>query len=274
VTQPTQQQDEPTCGVECADPHGPCDRCARLATEDLAAIPELHARLGASSAIVGRTGSPRMGALNLRGPAAPGPVTIRLVPVWQTRRVRRTAIICAGAGAIAVESAPPVLLPIPDRLTWERAPVVDGHGDQVLVPDGDQHGTTPLAGLLSDWVDDAREVLGLAGPRGRSVTAMAEWLSLQMDRLLRRHPDPAGLCAEIRRAVHAARRLLDDYDPRPTLLPGITCPSCDRLTLWQMPGEDRIECGSCETRYLPDDERITDQLPNRTADTTEVARAC
>lgn len=120
---------------------------------------------------------------------------------------------------------------------------------------GDQIGQLSVATVLDSWVRDWRETRdmreALPDP---TVPALGRWLTDRLDWACSDHPAVDEFAAEIRNLHRVVRTVVGVNDIRPEHL-DVPCRRCDLLDLHRLPGQDRVECGSCgdlltEEEYL------------------------
>jgi hypothetical protein len=170
----------------------------------------------------------RLGALNLIGPAATGPVRDTLIPAIRSW----TTTVDVGDVAVVV---------------WHRGLARDGNGDPVWVPAGDQVGPVPTAAFLDEWVGDWAELRGRReyGPQ-RTVPLMAGWLRARVDWACDHHPAVVDFATELISAVCAVRAALN-VSRRPTWYDKV-CAQCKLLALYRRDANAAyIECRNCGT---------------------------
>lgn len=109
----------------------------------------------------------------------------------------------------------------------------------------DQLGRLSVASVLYSWTQDWRDVRdrGELGPFP-AVTLMVSWLLDRLEWACDEHPAIDDFAAEIRDLASVLRRTVGAGEDRPERL-DVPCRRCDLLDLHRLPGEDRVECGSC-----------------------------
>lgn len=142
---------------------------------------------------------------------------------------------------------------------WQKRPKteeVDGKIKPVLGPAGDQIGYQSVLTLLDSWVRDWRETRAksehLPLPAGPS---MITWLRNRLAWACQEHPAVDAFDQEMRELRSALRKVCGASEVKPELL-DVPCRRCDGLDLHRLPGEDRVECGSCGLRLTEDEYRI------------------
>ena len=118
----------------------------------------------------------------------------------------------------------------------------------------DQVGHISVATLLDSWVRDWIDVLGLRETPPALVGTMAGWLTNRIDLGSKDHPAIDDFAAEIRDLLQTLRRTVGTSEVRPEHL-DVPCRRCDLLDLHRLPGEDRVECGSCGDLLTEDEYR-------------------
>lgn len=109
----------------------------------------------------------------------------------------------------------------------------------------EQVGYLSTATVLDLWVRDWRDVLDLnEGLPKPTVANLSLWLTNRLDRACADHAAVDEFAGEIRDLARSIRRAVGISEIRPEQL-DIPCPRCDLLDLHRLPGEDRVECGSC-----------------------------
>lgn len=209
-------EDKPRCGLRCAriTDKGICDRCTRLTAEDLEAMDGLEAEVrerlyeAQSNAMGDRVSGSRERPLGFS--------------------VDALSLI----GAVNDPSAP------------------------MRVRNGDeQHQVGPLP-MLDSLSTQAYRVADERGFTYHSFTYPKVSVALVAAFLLNHHPwtvqQPWAdeYAFEVRGCAHEARRLCGLYDAPVDIKVGVPCSraGCDALALYEIPGEDRIECGACHKR--------------------------
>ena len=151
-------------------------------------------------------------------------------------------------------------LPLPlDPLDLTMPARVGGvHEDvnpQTGLPYGDQVGYVSVATLLDSWVRDWRDTLrpqeGLPRP---NVRHLGIWLTHRLDDACDRHPAVDEFAHEMRDLLAAIRRVNGRTEVRPEHL-DVPCRRCDLLDMHRLPGQDRVECGSCGDLLTEDEYR-------------------
>ncbi|BAC73246.1 hypothetical protein AQJ43_23650 [Streptomyces avermitilis] len=123
-----------------------------------------------------------------------------------------------------------------------RQPVTDAR---------DQTGETPFLALLESWCQAVSEERALDHVK-TNVTAMTAMLTAHLPWICDQ-PWVVEFAEEIRALVHTVQRITMTQ-PRKELLRGVTCPSCEGLTLVRhFPGDWSAECALCPSVRL--DER-------------------
>lgn len=122
-------------------------------------------------------------------------------------------------------------------------------------PLGDQVGLLSVATVLDSWVRDWRDVRGKGeGLPGPTVVELGQWLAVRLDDACDDHPAIDEFADEMKALGHQLRRAVGRFEIRPEHL-DVPCRRCDLMDLHRLPGEDRVECGSCgdlltEDEYL------------------------
>ncbi|MBL1104923.1 hypothetical protein JK361_10005 [Streptomyces sp. 5-8] len=115
----------------------------------------------------------------------------------------------------------------------------------------DQVGSVPFLEVLWSWCEAVTEERGLT-PVRRDVTSMTGRLTKHLDWICEQSW-VADFAEEIRDLVRTSQRITMT-EPRRELLGGVTCPSCEGLTLVRyFPGDWAAECRLCPSVRL--DER-------------------
>jgi hypothetical protein len=210
-----------------------------------AALPAGPTAAAADGARVSGTATPRppipVERLDLTGDATPH-VTEPLTPLVRTWRD-------PGADPIPVTVAGQIVW----VGVWHRATALDDTGRPILVPLGDQIGDLPPRVLLEQWVIEWRAQRGWRtgdDPTAHTIDGYAAWLLTRLDWALHEHPALPDFAAEMRTLASRLRTAAGHTEPRPDRerFAGVTCRNdqCDvRGALYQVPGEDWIECGAC-----------------------------
>ena len=81
-------------------------------------------------------------------------------------------------------------------------------------------------------------------PPGATVVELAGWLGNRLDWACSLHPAVDEFALEIRELHRTIQRTVGVNDVRPEHL-DVPCRRCDLLDLHRLPGQDRVECGSC-----------------------------
>lgn len=112
-------------------------------------------------------------------------------------------------------------------------------------PHLDQTGQVSVATRLDAWVQDWRDVLGLnEGLPRPDVKHLTAWLLNRLEDACDGHPAIDDFAFEMRELASVLRRTVGASEVKPEHL-DVPCRRCDLLDLHRLPGEDRIECGSC-----------------------------
>jgi hypothetical protein len=132
----------------------------------------------------------------------------------------------------------------------------------------DQAGETPFLEVLWGWCEAVTEERGLT-PIRRHVTAMTARLTAHLGWICEQ-PWVADFAQEIGDLVRACQRITLT-EPRRELLRGVTCPSCDGLTLVRyFPGDWAAECTLCPSVRL--DSRDYQQLVQQASQAVSTPR--
>jgi hypothetical protein len=119
----------------------------------------------------------------------------------------------------------------------------------------DQIGQLPVAAVLDSWVRDWLEVLNLNESHPTPlVFFLAVWLSNRLDKACDTHAAIDDFAREIRDLAAQLRRTVGVTEVRPEHL-DVPCRRCDLLDLHRLPGQDRVECGSCGDLLTEDEYR-------------------
>jgi len=109
----------------------------------------------------------------------------------------------------------------------------------------DQTGQVSVATILDLWVRDWRDVRdrgeGLPTP---TVLELTRWLGNRLEWACDDHPAVDEFANEMRDLRRILRSFVGVNEIRPEHL-DVPCRRCDLLDLHRLPGEDRVECGSC-----------------------------
>ncbi|MFE4918989.1 hypothetical protein [Streptomyces sp. NPDC056661] len=112
----------------------------------------------------------------------------------------------------------------------------------------DQVGETPFLAVLEGWCDVVTQERGL-NPVKRHVTAMTARLTAHLPWIVEQ-PWVGDFAEEIADLVRTCQRITLT-EPRRELLRGVTCPSCESLTLVRyFPGDWAAECTQCASVRL------------------------
>ncbi|MFD8072179.1 hypothetical protein ACFV3E_05950 [Streptomyces sp. NPDC059718] len=112
----------------------------------------------------------------------------------------------------------------------------------------DQEGAAPFLEVLAGWCEAVVYERGLT-PIRRDLTAMIRLLTAHLSWICEQSW-AADFDEEIRGLVRTAQRITMTQ-PRRELLRGVTCPSCDGLTLVRhFPGDWAAECALCPSVRL------------------------
>ncbi|MEU5448677.1 hypothetical protein [Streptomyces californicus] len=110
----------------------------------------------------------------------------------------------------------------------------------------DQTGPVPFLAVLESWTEAVTEERRLK-PTGKSVTAMTARLTGHLTWICEQ-PWVADFFEEIRELLTTAQRITMTQ-PRKELLRGVTCPTCQGLTLVRnVPGDWAAECEMCHVK--------------------------
>jgi hypothetical protein len=110
---------------------------------------------------------------------------------------------------------------------------------------GDQIGHLSVASVLDSWVREWRETRDMREtPPGATVAELAGWLGNRLDWACSLHPAVDEFAREIRQLHRTIERTVGVNEVRPEHL-DVPCRRCDLLDLHRLPGQDRVECGSC-----------------------------
>lgn len=126
--------------------------------------------------------------------------------------------------------------------------------------DPDQIGHLSAATILDHWVSDWRAAFWpeqhLPVP---TVADLVAWLRAghtpdgpgpRVDTACDQHPAIDEFAADIRRLRNALRAALGETPPRPELVHGVACRSCDTRAVLRLPGDTyEAECGTCGLLY-------------------------
>ncbi|MFD9920635.1 hypothetical protein ACFWXR_14270 [[Kitasatospora] papulosa] len=124
-----------------------------------------------------------------------------------------------------------------------------GPAARQAVADGeDQTGPAPLLAVLETWCEALADERGLT-PVRKHVTAMTERLTRHLPWICEQ-PWVREFQEEIRDLVRTTQKITLT-EPRKELLRGVTCPSCEGLTLVRYsPGDWSAECALCPSVKL------------------------
>ncbi|MEV6436299.1 hypothetical protein [Streptomyces anulatus] len=115
----------------------------------------------------------------------------------------------------------------------------------------DQVGSVPFLEVLSSWSEVVTEGRALT-PVKKHVTTLTARLTAHLPWICEQ-PFVGDFAGELRELVHEVQRITMTQ-PRRELLRGVTCPSCDGLTMVRhFPGDWAAECALCPSVRL--DER-------------------
>jgi hypothetical protein len=122
---------------------------------------------------------------------------------------------------------------------------------QAVTDAQDQAGPTPFLEVLASWCEAVTDERGLTNVR-RHVMPMTARLTAHLAWICEQ-PWVADFAEEIRELLRTTQRITMT-EPRKQLLRGVTCPSCEGLTLVRcIPGDWTAECALCPAVKL--DER-------------------
>jgi ribosomal protein S27E len=123
-------------------------------------------------------------------------------------------------------------------------------------PLGDQVGYVSVATVLDLWVTDWRTKIDCGDLRpGPTVVELIRWLRIWLPAACDQHPAIGDFAAEMKDTRTQLRAVAGVTEVRPEYL-DIPCRRCDLKGLYRLPGEDRVECGSCGS-LLTEDEYLT-----------------
>ncbi|MEV0477512.1 hypothetical protein [Streptomyces prunicolor] len=129
----------------------------------------------------------------------------------------------------------------------------------------DQHGPTPIAGVLGSWVRIISEERTWDGPDIVTPEVLAQWLARErvLDWVGRR-----PWAGEYRDELHALMRTIRGItrlspQRRPVPQP---CPRCDTLTLIETDHEIYTDCSSCESRFTRDELKLAARIATAAMD--------
>lgn len=113
-------------------------------------------------------------------------------------------------------------------------------------PHLDQIGQISVASRLESWIRDWCDARGRGevGPIRVTVHAQAMWLLNRLEWACDEHLAIDDFAHETRELASVLRRTVGASEVKPEHL-DVPCRRCDLLDLHRLPGEDRIECGSC-----------------------------
>ena len=205
-------EDKPRCGLRCArvTDKGICDRCNRLTADDLWAMPVLEVDVRA------RLYGAQSNAMGDR------------VSGSRERPLGFSVDALSLIGAVNNPARP------------------------MHVHEGDiahQVGPLPMLDSLGGWARIVIEERHLTNTPKATVAAVAGFLLVHHDWTAGR-PWADEYAFAVRGCAHEARRLCGLYDAPVDIKVGVPCSraGCDALALYEIPGEDRIECGVCHKR--------------------------
>lgn len=108
---------------------------------------------------------------------------------------------------------------------------------------GDQNGTVSVATVLDMWCSDWADLRGKGEQRPvPTVDRLAEWLSKRLDWALAEHPALEDFAHDLHRTIAALKAANGDLPAENEHKDGVECPGCDRMTLYDIPEHDFIEC--------------------------------
>lgn len=109
----------------------------------------------------------------------------------------------------------------------------------------DQLGELSVASRLDSWVSDWRSTIDCGDVRpAPTVVELVRWLRIWLERACDQHPAIYEFAHEIKDLRRTLRAVVGINEVRPERL-DVPCRRCDLLALHRLPGEDRVECGSC-----------------------------
>ena len=225
--------EQPRCTRRClrVDRHGICDRCYELSRRDLEALPALYVELAVRLA----PGSGSSGNTPVSG-SKERPLGLREDPFDQMALM----VSQLGQWAHVVSDERGLAGPLARTLRRPRRFVAFPRGTVQVDerPDRDPDATRVV--ILAEW-----------------LATHHEWAS--------RQTWSDDYSEEVRDLAHGARSLAGLYEPMPTRVPGVACPRCEDIALIRRPKEAhddpaKVECASCGSIYLPDDERLQHAL--------------
>lgn len=110
---------------------------------------------------------------------------------------------------------------------------------------GDQVGLLSVATVLFSWARDWRETRDRGeGPPPATVVDLVAWLRNRLDWACDDHLAVDEFVVEIEALRRKLRAVVGINEIRPEHL-DVPCRRCDKLDLHRLPGQDRVECGSC-----------------------------
>lgn len=121
-------------------------------------------------------------------------------------------------------------------------------------PLGDQIGHQSVATILDSWARDWRDTLDGDRPAGPTVPELVTWLAIRLPWACNQHPAIDEFARELRQLHRTLRIVTGLHEIRPEHL-DVPCRRCDLLDLHRLPGEDRVECGSCGDLLTEDEYR-------------------
>lgn len=124
-------------------------------------------------------------------------------------------------------------------------PAPDGQRRWMPLAVADQVGHQSVLAILDSWVRDWRDTRAnsehLPIPAGASLVS---WLRNRLPWAYKEHPAVDEFHAEIKQLRSDLRRVAGVSEIRPELL-DVPCRKCEWLSLANLPGQDRVECGHC-----------------------------
>jgi Zn ribbon nucleic-acid-binding protein len=223
-----------------------CGRDRARLDRDLAALPDLHARLRNPDLSTGDERSMYRVALDRQGRRA-----------WNT----------VPAGPTAGRTNQPLVSGSRPRREPADLTAVDltapAHGTN-LTAQGRRHpddhvGHLSVATILDGWVQVWRDELFPGQHRPPAlVDELVGWLRDRVEEACSRLDVDvlADFADEIRRLRGALHAALGEVRAEPDIKFGVRCKQCDAMsTLAQEPGEDWVECGSCGLLYSQEEYR-------------------
>jgi ribosomal protein S27E len=119
----------------------------------------------------------------------------------------------------------------------------------------DQIGLLSVASVLDSWARDWAEVRDMRETLpAPTVVELATWLGNRHGWACDLHPAVDDYAHELRDVRRSLRAVVGVNEVRPEYL-DVPCRRCDLMDLHRLPGQDRVECGSCGDLLTEDEYR-------------------